>query len=118
MEEIRDGDVTWRFADVDFLRSNWTCIWGRGCLGIHDELVDVHVQKSKGYGNGTDPLANYTAVGAINGRPPYMYAVDRIIEKLTRVQSLEAQGRTDELEEEFKDVASLALCAEALRRRG
>jgi hypothetical protein len=36
VEEIRDGDVTWRFADVDFLRSNWTCIWGRGCLGIHD----------------------------------------------------------------------------------
>ena len=35
-EEIRDGDVTWRFADLDFLRSNWTCIWGRGCLGIHD----------------------------------------------------------------------------------
>jgi hypothetical protein len=36
VEEIRDGNVTWRFADVDFLRSNWTCIWGRGCLGIHD----------------------------------------------------------------------------------
>jgi hypothetical protein len=36
VEEIRDGDVTWRFADVEFLRSNWTCIWGRGCLGIHD----------------------------------------------------------------------------------
>ena len=36
MEEIRDGDVTWRFVDTAFLRSNWTCIWGRGCLGIHD----------------------------------------------------------------------------------
>ena len=36
VEEIGDGDVTWRFADVEFLRSNWTCIWGRGCLGIHD----------------------------------------------------------------------------------
>ena len=35
VEEIRDGDVTWRFADVEFLRSNRTCIWGRGCLGIH-----------------------------------------------------------------------------------
>lgn len=33
-EEIRDGDVTWRF-DVGFLTSRWTCIWGRGCLGIH-----------------------------------------------------------------------------------
>jgi hypothetical protein len=33
IEEIDDGDVVWRF-DVAFLRSNWTCIWGRGCLGI------------------------------------------------------------------------------------
>ena len=32
-EEIRDGDVLWRF-DTQFLASNWTCIWGRGCLGI------------------------------------------------------------------------------------
>ena len=32
-EEVRDGDVTWR-VDSDFLRSNWTCIWGRGCAGI------------------------------------------------------------------------------------
>jgi hypothetical protein len=31
--EIADGDTTWRF-DSSFLTSNWTCIWGRGCLGI------------------------------------------------------------------------------------
>lgn len=34
-EEIVDGEVTWRF-DRDFLTSSWTCIWGRGCLGILD----------------------------------------------------------------------------------
>ena len=34
--EIVDGDTTWRFDDT-FLSSNWTCIWGRGCLGILDE---------------------------------------------------------------------------------
>jgi hypothetical protein len=33
MTEISDGDTTWRFDDA-FLTSNWTCIWGRGCLGI------------------------------------------------------------------------------------
>ncbi|MEX1217507.1 MAG: hypothetical protein WEA11_03175 [Acidimicrobiales bacterium] len=33
---IVDGDVTWIF-DANFLQSNWTCIWGRGCLGIHDQ---------------------------------------------------------------------------------
>lgn len=35
IEEIVDGNVTWRF-DRAFLTSRWTCIWGRGCLGIHD----------------------------------------------------------------------------------
>ena len=35
MIEVPDGDVTWRF-DETFLRSRWTCIWGRGCLGIHE----------------------------------------------------------------------------------
>ncbi len=34
--EIVDGDVTWRFDDA-FLTSNWTCLWGRGCLGILEE---------------------------------------------------------------------------------
>lgn len=33
MIEIDDGGTTWRFED-DFLRSNWTCIWGQGCAGI------------------------------------------------------------------------------------
>jgi hypothetical protein len=35
-EEIVDGPTTWRF-DRTFLLSNWTCIWGRGCLGILEE---------------------------------------------------------------------------------
>jgi hypothetical protein len=39
MEEIDDGHTVWRF-DTAFLRSNWTCIWGRGCLGIHDEPTE------------------------------------------------------------------------------
>jgi hypothetical protein len=38
-EEIADGDVTWRI-DRSFLTSNWTCIWGRGCLGILDEPAE------------------------------------------------------------------------------
>jgi len=33
MEEVVAGDTVWRF-DAAFLRSSWTCIWGRGCLGI------------------------------------------------------------------------------------
>jgi hypothetical protein len=33
IEEVDDGDTVWRF-ERDFLESNWTCLWGRGCLGI------------------------------------------------------------------------------------
>jgi hypothetical protein len=36
VEEIRAGDTTWRF-ETGFLLSTWTCIWGRGCLGILPE---------------------------------------------------------------------------------
>jgi hypothetical protein len=36
VEVINAGDTTWRF-DRSFLMSNWTCIWGRGCLGIRPE---------------------------------------------------------------------------------
>ncbi|MEJ7583596.1 MAG: DUF1697 domain-containing protein [Acidimicrobiales bacterium] len=39
MVEIDAGDTVWRF-DRDFLLSNWTCIWGRGCLGILDEPAE------------------------------------------------------------------------------
>jgi hypothetical protein len=37
--EIRDGPTRWRF-DTAFLNSNWTCIWGRGCLGIEDRPAE------------------------------------------------------------------------------
>ena len=33
-EEIDAGETVWRF-DRDFLSSNWTCIWGKGCKGIN-----------------------------------------------------------------------------------
>ena len=36
--EIVDGSTVWRF-DEAFLTSNWTCIWGRGCLGIAPEAA-------------------------------------------------------------------------------
>ena len=39
VEEIHDGDTIWRF-ERDFLESNWTCLWGRGCLGIGTEPAE------------------------------------------------------------------------------
>ena len=40
---IVDGEITWVF-DAGFLESNWTCIWGRGCLGILDQPSE-HLQQ-------------------------------------------------------------------------
>ncbi len=36
---ITEGATIWRFERA-FLESNWTCIWGRGCLGILDEPAE------------------------------------------------------------------------------
>ena len=83
-------------------------------LRLVDEIRDLHAVKSSGYGTGTDPMANFTAVAELTGQPRYLYPVHRSIEKLTRVLSLHEQGRADELQEEFLDVASLLLCAAAM----
>ena len=37
--EIDDGDTTWRF-ERDFLTSNWTCLFGKGCKGILAEKAE------------------------------------------------------------------------------
>lgn len=43
VEEIDDGHTVWRF-ETAFMTSNWSCIWGRGCLGILDEPAE-HLQQ-------------------------------------------------------------------------
>lgn len=83
-------------------------------LAGHDLLRQLHLEKSGGYGTAMDALANFVAVSKQNGQPPFLYAVDRATEKQARIRSLAAQGRLDELEEEFLDVASGMLCGYAL----
>lgn len=85
-------------------------------LRILAELHGLHALKSGGYGTGSDPMANFTAVASLTGQPRYLYPVHRSIEKLTRVLSLHRQGRVQDLEEEFLDVASLLICSAAMLR--
>lgn len=77
-------------------------------------MGDLHELKSGGYGTGSDPFANFTTVAAASGRNRWEYPVERIIEKCTRIQSLTAQNRFDELREEFRDVMGLAGCCDAM----
>ena len=87
-----------------------------GYLRLLKERVALHVLKSGGYGTDTDPFANFTAVARMKGQPRYIYPVDRVQEKLVRVYSLIAQGRDEELEQEFSDMASLLDCATTMLR--
>lgn len=87
-----------------------------GYTAILDELAALHREKSGGYGRPDDAFANFTAVGLISRQPRFAYPVCRMVEKLSRCLSLLEQGRCGELGEEFLDVASLAVCAEAMRR--
>lgn len=86
-------------------------------LAAHAELAALHALKSAGYGTDEDRLANFTAIADLTGEPAWRYPRRRAIEKLARMEALEAQGNIAALEEEHLDVASLMLCAEALRRR-
>ena len=79
-----------------------------------EERLDLHIEKSGGYGTDDDPFANFTAVARAKGQPRFIYPIDRLQEKLTRVYSLIQQDRVAELPEEFADIASLADCAHAM----
>ena len=64
MEEVVDGDTTWRF-DVGFLRSNWTCIFGRGCPGVLPEAAPHLGHGCCSYGADLDGDDEAMLVGAL-----------------------------------------------------
>jgi hypothetical protein len=63
-EEIVDGATTWRL-DRTFLTSNWTCIWGRGCLGILAEPAEELQQGCCSVGAVLDGLDEARMIGAL-----------------------------------------------------
>ena len=87
-----------------------------GYLRLLKERVELHILKSGGYGTDEDPFHNFTVVARAKRQPRYVYPVDRVQEKLARVYSLIAQGREEELEQEFSDMSSLLDCATTMLR--
>jgi hypothetical protein len=85
-------------------------------LEVLEERKELHRIKSKGYGTGHDPFANFTAVADLTGLPRWVYPILRAEEKIQRCWSLFSQSRLSELGEEFMDISSLFDCAEAMRR--
>lgn len=87
-----------------------------GFLASLEEMHDLHLLKSGGYGTTSDPFENFTRIAQVSGEPRHRYPRRRILEKIVRLESLDAQGREDELAEEYLDIAGLALCALSMLR--
>ena len=87
-----------------------------GYLALLDELRELHIDKSGGYGTSQDPYANFTTVGFVFGRARFVYPVQRAQEKITRIASLLDQGRLEEIDEELLDAASCLIGALAMKR--
>ena len=85
-------------------------------LAAHRELEALHREKSATYGTTTDPLANFTDVAHLTGHVPERYALERLVEKASRALHMINAGNGWGVKE-YPDMASLALCCEALRRR-
>jgi len=78
MEEIEDGDVRWVF-DTEFLTSRWTCIWGRGCLGIYDQPAEHLGEGCCSIGahlGDEDEARNISALAAMIPRRRFQHAPD------------------------------------------
>lgn len=68
--EVEGAGTHWRF-DRDFLESNWTCIWGRGCLGILDAPAPELQQGCCSIGAAFDDVEDAMTVSA------YAATIDR-----------------------------------------
>lgn len=103
-ECVQDADsLLDAVADIDF-------------RDAHRSLLRLHAEKSSTYGSDDDRLANFAAVAGVTGRPPEVYALERIVEKASRAIHMLSSGQGLEVRE-YMDIAGLALCAEALLRR-
>lgn len=71
--EIDAGDTLWRF-ERGFMTSNWTCIYGRGCLGIESTADAGHGRGCCSLGaelDGDDEAANLAALA--DTLPPELF---------------------------------------------
>lgn len=87
-----------------------------GWLLAYEQLLDLHIEKSATYGVDSDRLANFTKVAKATGHPAERYVLERIIEKAARALHMIDAGKGVDVSE-YPDLASLGLCAEALRKR-
>ena len=88
-------------------------------LKLLDEMREMHIAKSAGYGKDIDPWANFRlAVGF--GVSPFIGCLVRMGDKFTRVQNLSTDPSRDKvgegIQDTLMDLASYALIAICLWR--
>jgi len=107
----------WRFVDTRAgFEDSFRVPGDPGWRQAHKELLALHVEKSATYGSNADPLANFSESAAVLGKPAEYAVLVRVLDKVARAVHMIDAGKAD-LVKEYPDVASLALCAEALLRR-
>lgn len=79
-------------------------------------LGELHVEKSATYGDDRDRFRNFSDVAALKDELPVEAVLGRIVEKASRALTMIRAGRELDVGE-YPDMASLALIAEALRRK-
>lgn len=79
------------------------------------EIADLHDRKQADYGTGDDPFANLRASEGF-GIPPWIGAVVRLNDKVTRLKSLIINGKleNESAEDSMLDIAVYALIAKVL----
>ena len=87
-----------------------------GWMTVHQELVELHQEKSLGYGTSADALSNYVFTASVAEKPAEYVCYLRILEKAVRAINLINSGQSDRCDE-GKDIAALGIAAEALKRR-
>lgn len=85
---------------------------------FHQLLVEIgklHDKKQEDYGRDNDPFANVRKA-ELWGVPGWVYAMMRVDEKVTRLQSMRRKGRlaNESATDSFRDLAVYALIAEVL----
>jgi hypothetical protein len=77
---VIDGPTTWRF-ERSFLESSWTCIWGRGCLGILDHPSEHLQQGCCSVGAEVDPDEAMTVSALAATLPPQSFQLHAAIDE-------------------------------------
>lgn len=86
-----------------------------GFYKVLDEIREMHERKSKDYGYGVDPFANVRASEGF-GVPPWLGAIIRLNDKITRIKSFVANGElaNESLRDSLIDIPTYGAIALAL----